>query len=150
MEPTSQSQQTEGEKSNNASAPKIPAYDFINMLKRAAAAQPYNTLPSDTLAKKEENKWDTYRGEQDGRHSMKFAALFFHIARCTIVVIAISLLYFLAVWIWHISTPEKWHWLDEKGVAVIERILYSSAIVSLAGRYFSKYNLFGDRKKDVH
>lgn len=112
-----------------------------------AITPPPQILADKESAKETPDNYEKLRAEQDGMHSIRFAALFFHIARCGIIVLFLILFCLLLIWIWHLITPHCWQWLDDKETAVIERILYSSAFISLAGRYFSKYNLFGKKKE---
>lgn len=93
---------------------------------------------------------DTYeklRAEQDGKHGIELSRHLFYVARVSIWAFYIFFLVLLTVWFVHLITPKNCplHWLGDAELLAIERILYASTLVSLAGKYFSKFNLL-DKK----
>jgi hypothetical protein len=95
----------------------------------------------DKQAKQEEKNWTSLRGEQDGKHGVILDNNLFWIACVAIWVLFCLFLILLIIWFWHLVTPTQAHWLKQPELQAVERILFASTIVSLAGKYFSKFKL---------
>lgn len=108
--------------------------------------QELDTPKVDKFAKREEKRYagrdyDKERKEQDGENGLKLDNLFFKIACRIINVLSFLFIILVAIWFWHLISPSCWRWLTHSEVQAIERILFASTLISLAGKYFSKYNL---------
>jgi hypothetical protein len=78
---------------------------------------------------------DNKRGEYLKKH--------IHFMVCASLYIA-SFLYacMILVWVWHITAPHCYRWLEELEVHMLERIVFGGTIlVTFAAKYFKKYNV---------
>ncbi|AXG74040.1 hypothetical protein DVK85_07185 [Flavobacterium arcticum] len=96
---------------------------------------------NDNLAIKEEKNWGKERGELDGKHGVILEKALFRIAVFFIYLLSILFCLLLLIWFYHLVTPKCYKWLGHESVQSIERILFASTLLSLAGKYFSKYEI---------
>lgn len=61
-------------------------------------------------------------------------------------VIGIIIILLVIIRAWHLATNECLHWLSDSQLHVLDSVLFSSVIFSLASRYFSYYKLFPKNK----
>lgn len=81
----------------------------------------------------------------DGERGEKFRRHVHRVVLSGIYVVAICILAMIIVRAWHFISPDCGKWLDDKECHDLERIIFSGAIVSLAGSYFKRYNLLDKR-----
>ena len=100
-------------------------------------------IPNNGLkfAKKEEKSYEEQRADVYGQQGIKLERTFFTIASIFIWVLSILLIILILIWFFHLVSPPCWKWLTNEDVQSIERILFASTILSLAGKYFSKYKV---------
>lgn len=98
----------------------------------------------DKSAKAEDKVWSNYdelRARQDGEHGVHLENVFFKIACWAIYFFAILLGLSTTIWFLHLILPCSCRWLSPHEVQSLERILFASTLVSVAGKYFSKYKI---------
>lgn len=100
----------------------------------------------DTNSEKELSEYQKKLNEQEGEHTYRLRKVVFNIARCGLHLLAFLIGILSFIWLWHITTPETWRWLPPLEVQMIERILFSSILITASGRYFSKFGLFDKNK----
>ena len=93
------------------------------------------------LAQEEEKNWGKEHENIIGRQRLRLEKVLFKIALITIILLALLLLILIIVWFYHLVTPECIHWLDGKRLQLVERVLFASTLLSVAGKYFSKFNI---------
>lgn len=79
----------------------------------------------------------------DGKRGEAYKKHIHNIVIVGMYVVGFSLVILFLIWAWHLVAPCEWRWLDQSETQGIERILFSGVIISLAGRYFSKFNILG-------
>lgn len=93
------------------------------------------------FAKKEAKSYEEQRADVYGQQGIQLERTFFTIASIFIWVLSILLIILILIWFFHLVSPPCWKWLTNENVQSIERILFASTILSLAGKYFSKYKV---------
>jgi len=99
---------------------------------------------NDSKGKKEESIWTDYDKELREQHhkfTLKLNEILFVLGRNTIRIVWFVLMIFFIIWAYHIASPHCWHFLEHEGLQTIERILFSSALISIGGKFFGKFNL---------
>lgn len=108
---------------------------------------------ADSQGRKEGDEWDKYDDElyeQQHNFKMRLNRLLFHLAKFTIAIIWSILMILTLIWFYHIATPNCWHYLDDKALQTVERILFSSALISVGGKYFGKFKLLDPANRPNH
>lgn len=93
------------------------------------------------LAELEDKDWGRLRQEIDGQNGLILEQVFFKIAVYLVRLLFILFGILILVWFYHLISPECIRWLKDSEVQSIERILFASTLLSLAGKYFSKYKI---------
>lgn len=83
----------------------------------------------------------------DGEYGIKFGQHAYIIACIMLYVGTLILIVFGIIWALHLILPIEYKWLSDAHVQGIERILFSSIIVSIAGKYFRKYKLLDAKQQ---
>lgn len=107
----------------------------LDTINKSFIATTFNLKP-DKRAEQEVQFW-----LNDGERGDKFKHTIFQIVRIGLWVVGIIMLAIIIVLAWHFLTPKCWRWLSPDELHNLERILFSSVILSLAGKYFKKYGI---------
>jgi len=108
----------------------------LDILAAAAENSSDTDAQDDELAKKEKKKLfdDFDRGESYKTTIHRIVIIFMYIiAACFAVMVIIRAYDFVA--------PDCWRWLSERQDHDLERIVFSGIIISVATKYFKKYNI---------
>lgn len=104
----------------------------------------------DIESKAELNNWSVYdeqSARQENEHGLAFKNVLFNIAKASMYILSALFFTLLIIWFLHQILPLCWLWLDKERAHSLERILFASTLVSVAGKYFSKYNLLDKKNK---
>ena len=93
------------------------------------------------FAKKEEKSYSQQRADVYGKQGIRLDRTLFRIASVFIWILAILFMLLILIWFFHLVSPECLKWLSKADIQSIERILLASTILSIAGKYFSKYKI---------
>jgi len=85
---------------------------------------------------------------KDGEHGIHFNHHIYIIASGGMYVGGALLIILGIVWCAHLVLPEHLRWLSELEVHGIERLLFSSVIISIAGRYFRKFRIIENKENN--
>ncbi|OJW78661.1 MAG: hypothetical protein BGO69_01380 [Bacteroidetes bacterium 46-16] len=108
-------------------------------------APPQTVVVDENSIKETPFNYEVLLAEQNGKHGIELNKHLFFVARISIWILYILFIVLLIIWFFHLVTPISWHWLTHEEIQAIERILYASTLISLAGKYFSKFQLL-DKK----
>jgi hypothetical protein len=81
---------------------------------------------------------------KDGDRGDKYKTHIHNIVVTGMYVLGFALILLVLVRAWHMGAPENLKWLNPDQCHEIERVIFSSVIVTLAGRYFKRYKIFGE------
>lgn len=93
------------------------------------------------LAKKEVHSYKKQRAETLNENGIRLEKHLFGLAVFLIYILYVLFVILLLVWFFHLTLPFYCHWLLPEDIQLIERILFASTLLSLAGKYFSKYGV---------
>lgn len=125
-----------------SSSKQKPLNEYIDFIDEPSSfSSNSDTSYSNKLAKEEDENWDKQRKDIDGANGLRLEKVFFNIAIIIVSLLTFLLCILLVIWFFHLVAPECWKWLNKSDVQSIERILFASTLLSLAGKYFSKYKI---------
>jgi len=122
-----------------ASNPLLPkAVDQFEVITKTAEQDFTISSSSKKLAQLEaDHKFtDSQRGES-------YKETIHNIVSILIWVVGIIMMGLIIVRGIHLAIPLKFRWLGESDLSNIDRVIFSSIIVSLASKYFKKYKILG-------
>jgi hypothetical protein len=108
----------------------------LSLINKSLSFENADSISSDNLAKLEEQRLlnDGKRGEEYRKH----IHLIVVVGMYAVGLILISLTLIRA---FHFVAPSSWRWLSDDDNHSIERIIFSSIILSLSTKYFKKYKV---------
>lgn len=109
-----------------------------------------NDSTSDSQGNKESKIWDKYDEalfEQHQTFTLHLNKILFILACIAIILLFVFMLILSSVWVYHLITPCDRHYLTTKEIQGIERILFSSILLSVFGKYFGKFKIFDNRHR---
>jgi hypothetical protein len=109
----------------------------------AAATDSSVNVNSDNLAEAEKRKYAL----NDGKRGEAYRKHIHWIVIGGMYALGFVMISLMVVFALHLVLPEDRRWLNEKDCHNVERILFSGVIVSLASKYFKRYNVIDNDTK---
>lgn len=103
-----------------------------------------NLIPDDNNASKEAESFENANLEEVARrnaHQRKehFKAHFAKAALIVFWIIVVSFLTIALIWVYHLITPEEWHFLTTLQIDKLQTILMSATVIKIGQDYLNKH-----------
>lgn len=89
------------------------------------------TGSSEKTARIQKNTSEEELKKHDNKRKDKFRTVFFYLITIGFSIVASLYAIACVVWVWHIVTPIRLHWLDETGICKLQVLISGGAIGSM-------------------